>query len=167
MKKCQLVEVLDQGLNNWLVLTLLPSAPGDLEDEGFLPAHDLQPPSKWELVEVYVSLHHNVYIRSIVPNTVIIAHAETCVPFGLYCSGCFRSLIKDWFQYRTSHITWPEECQVTRVRDHMMLDHLMPLALRGVDIFTTGVYVEICIIVIVPSRRNHISLPPSPSLNLS
>lgn len=47
VKKGQLVEVLDQGGSNWLVLTLA-SAAGELEDEGFLPAHCLQPASKCE-----------------------------------------------------------------------------------------------------------------------
>ena len=42
----QVVEVLDQGGSNWLVLTL-PS-PGELEAEGFLPARCLRPASKGE-----------------------------------------------------------------------------------------------------------------------
>ncbi|CAI8009155.1 SH3 and PX domain-containing protein 2A, partial [Geodia barretti] len=47
VRKGQLVEVLDQGGGggNWLVVALA-SAPGDLEDEGFLPARCLQPASK-------------------------------------------------------------------------------------------------------------------------
>lgn len=53
VKKGQLVEVLDQGANNWLVVTLA-SAPGELEDEGFLPARCLQPASKSQL---YIQLH--------------------------------------------------------------------------------------------------------------
>ena len=47
VRKGQLVEVLDQGGGggNWLVVALA-SAPGDLEDEGFLPARCLQQVSK-------------------------------------------------------------------------------------------------------------------------
>lgn len=48
VRKGQLVEVLDQGgggRGNWLVVALA-SAPGDLEDEGFLPARCLQLASK-------------------------------------------------------------------------------------------------------------------------
>ena len=47
VRKGQVVEVLEQGGGggNWLVVTL-PSAPGELEDEGFLPARCLQPASK-------------------------------------------------------------------------------------------------------------------------
>ena len=48
VKKGQLVEVLNQSGANWLVVALA-SAPGELEDEGFLPAHCLQPASKCEL----------------------------------------------------------------------------------------------------------------------
>ena len=47
VKKGQLVEVLNQGSSAWLVVTVT-STPGELEDEGFLPAHCLQPASKCE-----------------------------------------------------------------------------------------------------------------------
>jgi hypothetical protein len=38
----QLVEVLDDSGSNWMVLTIA-MATGDLETEGFLPAHILRP----------------------------------------------------------------------------------------------------------------------------
>ena len=46
VKKGQLVEVLDQGGSNWLVLTI--PAPGELETEGFLPAICLRPAGEGE-----------------------------------------------------------------------------------------------------------------------
>ena len=46
VKKGQLVEVLDQGGSNWLVLTI--PAPGELETEGFLPATCLRPAGEGE-----------------------------------------------------------------------------------------------------------------------
>ena len=46
VKKGQLVEVLDQGGSNWLVVTI--PAPGELETEGFLPATCLRPAGEGE-----------------------------------------------------------------------------------------------------------------------
>ena len=42
MRVGQLVEVLDDSGSNWMVLTVT-MARGDLETEGFLPAHILRP----------------------------------------------------------------------------------------------------------------------------
>lgn len=42
MRAGQLVEVLDDSGSNWMVLTIA-MATGDLETEGFLPAHILRP----------------------------------------------------------------------------------------------------------------------------
>lgn len=42
MRAGQLVEVLDDSGSNWMVLTVA-MARGDLETEGFLPAHILRP----------------------------------------------------------------------------------------------------------------------------
>lgn len=46
VEKGQLVEVLDQGGSNWLVLTI--PAPGELEAEGFLPSTCLRPAGEGE-----------------------------------------------------------------------------------------------------------------------
>ena len=46
VEKGQLVEVLDQGGSNWLVVTI--PAPGELETEGFLPATCLRPAGEGE-----------------------------------------------------------------------------------------------------------------------
>ena len=46
VEKGQLVEVLDQGGSNWLVVTI--PAPGELETEGFLPATYLCPAGEGE-----------------------------------------------------------------------------------------------------------------------
>ena len=48
VEKGQLVEVLDQGGSNWLVLTI--PAPGELEAEGFLPSMCLRPAGEGEWV---------------------------------------------------------------------------------------------------------------------
>ena len=58
VRQGQLVEVLDQGGSNWLVLTVA-TAPGELEAEGFIPAHCLQPASKSE------SLHSQCQCRAL------------------------------------------------------------------------------------------------------
>ena len=42
MRAGQLVEVLDDSGSNWMVLTIAMTT-GDLETEGFLPAHILRP----------------------------------------------------------------------------------------------------------------------------
>ena len=89
VKKGQLVEVLDQGLNNWLVLTIA-SAVGELEDEGFLPAHCLQPASKSELVEGCVIASIVMFTFSscslVVPNTVVISMRASVKPVRVIAS---------------------------------------------------------------------------------
>lgn len=55
VKRGQLVEVLNQSGGNWLVVTVV-SSPGELEDEGFLPAHYLQPASKCESLNTISSI---------------------------------------------------------------------------------------------------------------